>query len=297
MKEINCIQYSPEWWEARRGIPTASEFSKIITSKGDLSKSADKYIARLVAERITLNPNFFTEREGHTPAMRNGIALEPEARNWVAMEAGKPVRKVGFFTTDDGKYGASPDGMIGDDEFLELKCPQLDTHLAWAMKGVLPREHRLQPRGQLCVGKDNGGPIKRTRWVSYSPPAEPLQFIIEPDELTEKVEVAVRQFCDRLDEAVAKLVTQQGDSIRTPPAVQVEIEAELKTWQDRLSAYDSLDLMEVCQGVNQMLPSLKDVKPVAKRACWDWTLSRMAECGCEWNRQFKTFAPKEQVFQ
>ncbi len=297
MREIACIQYSPEFWEARRGLPTASAFDRIITSKGALSKSADKYAAELIAERITLNPNFFTEREGHTAAMRNGQALEPEARNWVAMETGKPVRTTGLFTTDDGRYGASPDGMIGDDEFLELKCPELKTHLAWAFKGVLPREHKIQVQGQLCVGTDNEGPIKRVRWVSYSPPAEPLMFVIEPDLFTEEVRKAVRQFTERLEEAMSTLVAQQGDSIRTPPAVQVEIEEALKRWQDLMTACDSLDLMELCQRVNQMLPTLKDVKPVAKRACWDWTLSRMAECGCEWNRDYKTFAPKEQVFQ
>ncbi len=105
MKSYQVIQYSPEYWDLKRGVPSASNFDRIITSKGALSKSCDKYIAELLAERVALNPNFFTERPGHTAAMRNGLDTEPEARRYYQMERNCEVQPGGWVTTDDGRIG------------------------------------------------------------------------------------------------------------------------------------------------------------------------------------------------
>ncbi len=292
MKHIECVQYSENWWLARRGIPTASAFDRIITSKGALSKACDKYIAELIAERVSLNPNFLTERAGHTAEMRNGINTEPEARRWYEMERGVTVQQVGFFTSDDGTFGCSPDGFIPPNGLLELKCPRLDTLTGWIMKGGIPRDHKVQTHGELAVGIDNGGPIEWLDFMAYSPPVTPLLVRLERDEFTDKVLKSVREFNARLQEATEKFCAREGDAVKTPPAVQTKIDESLRIWNERLAECDSLDLGEVCEKVNRLLPALRELPEVAKRPCWEATKLRMTDCGCVWHAEFKTFAPK-----
>ncbi len=118
-------QGSPEWHAARAGVITASMFrvarEKLKTgpNKGQPSSAARNYAFRLAIERISGEP---LDEGFETWQMRRGHELEPDARRAHEMHAGVVVEQVGFITTPDGKFGASADGLIGNDGGAEYKC-------------------------------------------------------------------------------------------------------------------------------------------------------------------------------
>lgn len=87
---------------------------------GDFTDAAKDYAFRLAVERISGEP--LDEGGFSTFAMRRGQELEPEARDAHSFERGVVVMPAGFVTTEDGKFGASADGLIGFDGGAEYKC-------------------------------------------------------------------------------------------------------------------------------------------------------------------------------
>lgn len=200
MRIIECEQGSMEWFQARRGIPSASNFDRIITPKtGKLSAQADDYICELIGE---LNTPYLPEwAENYTnKAIRWGEQTEQEARDWYTVDTGNQVRQVGFCTTDDARFGCSPDGLIGEDGGLELKCPQPKTHTAYLLKGGLPDEYRPQVHGALFV-------TGRPWWdfASYSPGLPPLLVRVVPDDYTRALADALENFHLRYSAALEKV--------------------------------------------------------------------------------------------
>lgn len=192
-------QYSPEWWEVRRGIPTASQFDKILTPTGKASAQADDYAAELIGDICCLNPNFLTERP-MTRAMANGRDMEPEARRWFEMEKECRVQQVGFCVSDDGRFGCSPDGLVGEDSVLELKCPMAKTQVKYLLDGGLPAEYRPQCHGHLLV---TGRPV--VWFCSYAPGLPGLIVKVVPDEYTVKLAAALAVFSEKFQAAKAKI--------------------------------------------------------------------------------------------
>lgn len=166
-------QGSPEWLAARLGIPSASMFAKIVTTKGIWSASADAYINQLVAERLT------GEREEvfQSHHMLRGTDLEPDARDLYSLISDAEVTEVGFCLHDTLSAGCSPDGLIGEDGGLEIKCPAPATHVEYLRGGVLPSKYKQQVMGCLWI-------TGREWWdfVSYHPTMKPLIVRVERDE-------------------------------------------------------------------------------------------------------------------
>ncbi len=200
MRTFDFPQRSPEWWAIRRGIPTASGFSRIITSKGEPASAQAGYIAELVAEAVSDQPlpNYQPFRG---KAVNDGLANEDEARRWYELEHGVEVTQVGFCLSDCDRYGCSPDGLVGDDGGIELKCPALKTHAAYAIKGTLPNQYKAQVHGSLIV-------TGRPWWafVSYADGLSPFVVRVVPDEFTEKLRTELMKFLDKLDEAKARMI-------------------------------------------------------------------------------------------
>jgi hypothetical protein len=119
MRVSDAIQGSDEWLETRLGRPTASNFGKLITPTGKASASAQGYIDELIAQRITGEiPEFFKSE-----AMQRGNDLEPIAKSLYEFTYDVDVKEVGLCLHDKYECGASPDGLIGLDGGLEIKCP------------------------------------------------------------------------------------------------------------------------------------------------------------------------------
>ena len=183
-------QGSAAWVEARLGIPTSSQFSRILTPGGKLSKSRDDYIAELVAEWALGEQ--FSEFAG-TEWTERGHILEGQARAAYGLLRDADVTEVGTCYIDDWRIptgiarmvASSPDGLVGSDGCLELKCPKAGTHLLWLARGVIPREHVLQVQGQIWVTGRSW-----SDFMSYHPGLPPFLVRSEPDD---KLQAAMDQ--------------------------------------------------------------------------------------------------------
>lgn len=120
---LNNEQGTEEWFAARLGKPSASNFGKLITATGKPSSSADGYINQLIAERLTGKSEPFYVNDH----MARGTELEPEAREAYEFITGKPVTEYGFILDDSKEFGCSPDGLVDTDGGLEIKCPAATT--------------------------------------------------------------------------------------------------------------------------------------------------------------------------
>ena len=192
MRIIECDQRSPEWFEVRRGMPTASSFDKIVTSKGEPSKQALGYLYTLAAERIAgvREPSF------SSAAMEEGIRREEESRLVYAMLTEVEVRQVGFCLSDCSYYGCSPDGLVREDGGVELKNPTGKVAIEYLLAGKLPTAYIQQVQGSLLV-------TGREWWdfVSYYTGLPTLIVRVERDEpFLNKLEKELIAFCDKLDE-------------------------------------------------------------------------------------------------
>ena len=119
MITIDCEQLSPEWYKLRAGVPSASNFDKLITAKGETSKQRIKYMYTLAGESITGEK----EQTYQNATMQRGIELENEAREMYELITGQEVAQVGFCMNDNKEFGCSPDGLVGEDGLIEIKAP------------------------------------------------------------------------------------------------------------------------------------------------------------------------------
>lgn len=150
MKIIECEQGSPEWIEARLGMPTASRFDMILTpAKLDLSKSAEVLINMLIAEMIL---GQFEDSE-ETDWMNRGSNLEEIAADEYAFKNDVDLKKIGFVTTDDGLIGCSPDRIItGQNAGLEIKNPKAHIHIGYLRNpGSLSNKYRCQVQTTIWI--------------------------------------------------------------------------------------------------------------------------------------------------
>lgn len=194
-KIIEAEQRSLEWFEARKGVPSASDFDKIVTSTGTQSKQRTKYMYQLAGEKL----GAIVEDGYQNAAMLRGIELESEARSLYEIARGS-VSEVGFCIHNNG-FGASPDGLVGEDGLVEIKCPTLSTHIEYLIKGELPIEYLQQIQGQMLVTDRNWNDF-----VSYYPGLKP--FIVRvnrDDKFISLLKLELDIFIKELNELVNKL--------------------------------------------------------------------------------------------
>lgn len=142
------IQGSPEWFEARRGNVGASSVYKVM-AKGQ-GKTRRSYMDELLAEKLGCVIEGFTNA-----AMERGTELEPIARSQYEIERDAMVQEAGFIMHPTiAGFGASPDGLVGDDGLIEIKCPNTVTHLATLESGTIDRKYQWQMLAQMaCTGR------------------------------------------------------------------------------------------------------------------------------------------------
>lgn len=171
-----CVyeQGTEGWLRDRLGCPSGSSFAKLITATGKPSTSAEGYINQLIAERLMNN---MASEIKVTEWMQRGTELEPEARSFYEFASGNDVDEIGFCKHDVLECGVSPDGLIGDNGLLEIKCPAPSTHVGYLRGNKLPSTYKQQVMGQLW--------ITEREWcdfVSYHPDMPALIVRVERDE-------------------------------------------------------------------------------------------------------------------
>lgn len=197
-------QQSVEWMQARAGIPTASEFDNLVSPTGEVrtGKMPETYLYMKLAEWWVGGPiaslNVFDVEQGRI--------LEEEAIPGYELEFKESINRVGLVTTDDGLVGCSPDGLLGEDSGIEIKCPALHTHIGYLMKGKLPPEYVHQVQGSMYV-------TGRKQWtfVSYRRKLPWLHLTITPDDKYQKaLGDALDLFLVNLGKAKARLIEING---------------------------------------------------------------------------------------
>jgi len=197
MKILEMEQGTQEWLEARLGCPSGSGFSKLITASGTPSSSAESYINDLIAELITGESTPFHVTEW----MQRGTELEPFARMNFELETDLEVTQVGFCMHDILRCGVSPDGLIGDDGGIEIKCPKPSTHVKYLRNGKLPSEYKAQVMGCLWI-------TGREWWdfMSYHPQMPNLLIrVYRDEEYINQLERLVTHACQIIEKEVADI--------------------------------------------------------------------------------------------
>jgi putative phage-type endonuclease len=141
-------QRSDEWFAARLGFATASRMNDALA--GSETAARRGYLIQLVTERLTEQQ----QESYNSAAMQRGTELEPVARMAYESKNGF-VDKTGFHKHPSIEwFGASPDGLVGDDGLVEIKCPNSTTHVDYILEGKVPTKYKRQMLAQLaCTGR------------------------------------------------------------------------------------------------------------------------------------------------
>ncbi len=205
MKIFNVQQGTDEWANLRAGIPTASEFSKLLTPTGKVSTQADGYMLDLLAERFMGHPI----DDFKSSWMERGQYLEPEARSFYEFQKDITTERVGFMTNDQRTVGASPDSLVGPEGLLEIKCPSPGVHIGYLLRKPVDSKYYPQIQGQLW--------ISGRKWLdilSYHPEIPPAMVRVDRDEeYIEKLANVVMAFSDELERQHAILLEEIGAKI------------------------------------------------------------------------------------
>jgi putative phage-type endonuclease len=197
------LQRTDEWFAARLGKVTASRIADVCArTKTGWGASRKNYMADLVAERLT-----GAKAEGFTnAAMQWGTDMEPEARVAYEFYRDASVAEIGFVPHPSiAETGASPDGLVGEDGLIEIKCPNTAQHLETLLGSSMPEKYFLQIQWQLaCTGR------QWCDFTSYDPrlPETMRLFVdrVKRDDVAIKaIETDVISFLTELRDTVAKL--------------------------------------------------------------------------------------------
>lgn len=198
---FDCVQGSPEWFDCRKGIPTASEFHKLLMKgqkKGEESKTRRRYMLELIGERMTGQPRD-TYSSYH---MERGKEMEAEACKLYAMLEDIDLQTVGFIRRDK-RAGCSPDRLVGSNGLLQIKTMMppllLDLHLT--KKPADYDEHDCQLYGELWVAEREW-----TELFIYWPGIKPYRKRVYRDEAKIKsIELGVEMLHNEMDELMQQL--------------------------------------------------------------------------------------------
>lgn len=201
-------QGSPQWLQIRCGKVTASRVADLIAkTKTGFGASRANYAAQLIAERLTGE----VAESYSNSAMQWGTEQEPEARLAYEFRTDTEVEQVAFVAHPTIKMsGASPDGLVGDEGMVEIKCPNTATHLDTLLTGIIPSKYETQMLWQMaCTGR------AWCDFVSFDPRLpENMRLFIKrlqrDDARIAELEAEVTAFLFEIDATVSSLVRKYG---------------------------------------------------------------------------------------
>jgi hypothetical protein len=247
----SLTQGSPEWYRIRSRIPTSSEFHSVITPvTGQLSAARFKYACRILAGRLL---NWQADSLEKVENIEQGRTNEPLAVAALEEIFEIDTRPIGLVTSDDGRFGASPDRVadVAHDGttvgvVVEAKCPTIPTQMERLLFRDDPKVagvYKCQRQGHLLIAEAD-----KAVFVSFHPQMPLVRAETGRDEpFLEKMAACLEQFSDELaewEETARKLgLFQAFSDVRTPFDVerggvadqepqQMDPEAELRRWLD-----------------------------------------------------------------
>ena len=218
------IQGEEQWWKLRGGIPTASNFKRIVTPKGKISAQAEDYMNILLAEWIMGH----AVENNKTEWMERGNELEDGAVRAYEFQRDIETEPGGFYTDDAGLVGASPDRLVGVDGLCEIKCPLAHTHVGYLLTGQVEDEYRPQLQGQLYVSGRKWVDI-----VSYHPEMPPTIIRVQRDEdYIKLLAAALGTFVELMLRRRTELEQRYGPFTRPEPPAEVDHSADFLNEED-----------------------------------------------------------------
>lgn len=203
MDDADLAQNTDEWRKARCGSLGASQISEALAkTKSGWGASRANVMATIIAERLTGVPS-----EGYvSAAMARGKELEAQAKLAYELRTGANVQLVGIVRhpTIVGSH-ASPDGLVGDRGLVEIKVPNLATHIDYLISQKIPMPYQQQIAWQMiCTGRVEAD------FCSYAPDLPPsMQLFIKPFDLraewAQELETEVRAFLKETDHKIEDL--------------------------------------------------------------------------------------------
>lgn len=202
MKVHDVVQGTTAWFKVRSGIPTASKFDMILTPGGNISKSAERYMLTLMAERLMGHP---IDDQYKSTWMARGNELESDAVAFYQLQRDLDTVPVGFITNDAGTIGASPDRLVGDEGLLEIKSPSEFVHMSYLLsRGAAYEEYKVQVQGQLWIAERQWTDV-----LSFHPELPPALIRIPRDEpYIAKLDKAVTAFSRELEKQYSEIEAQ-----------------------------------------------------------------------------------------
>jgi putative phage-type endonuclease len=195
-------QGSQEWLDMRLGKVTASRIKDVMTNGrgGNPSKTSETYMMDLIAERLTGESKPFFEND----AMKWGTETEPQARAMFELREGLEVEEVAFIEHSEF-IGMSPDGLIGDDGLLEVKCPNTSTQIKRALSDDYSADYKAQIQMQLWVSER-----KYCYFLSFDPRLDCeagylLQKVERNEKYIDEMKVKTNAFIEQMNDIITKL--------------------------------------------------------------------------------------------
>lgn len=203
MKIHRVEQGHIDWFRLRMGKVTASEMGNLLSSElklrtGEMPRT---YLYSKLAEQWRGKPLIHTG----SWATEQGQVRQEFAIPFLALEKEWKIEEGGFLETDDGLAGCSPDGLVGREFGVEVKCPEPTSHVRWLIEGVLPKDYIVQVHTSLFVSGFD-------KWVfmSFHNDFPPLILEIQRDEtIIAKIGEAVNRFHEQLATAREKMEAWQ----------------------------------------------------------------------------------------
>jgi len=196
-------QRTDEWFKSRLGKVTASRIADVVArTRTGYAASRANYMAQLVCERLTGKQ----AESFSNAAMEWGVEQEGPARDAYSAKVGELVTEVGFISHPTiPMAGASPDGLVGANGCVEIKCPSTATHIEYLFDRDPPQKYFYQMQWQMACTK-----TEWCDWVSYDPrlPAELQLLVVRIPRDTDCItilEKEVSEFLAELDGKVSKL--------------------------------------------------------------------------------------------
>ncbi|WP_375663144.1 lambda exonuclease family protein [Bartonella sp. CL266QHHD] len=203
-------QRTAEWFQARLGKVTASNIYSVLskTTKGLPTSKYEDYKIKLITERLTREISPYYETED----MRWGIEHEDDALREYGFIYDADITKCGFIQHPTIEMaGASPDGLIGEDGLIEVKCPRSVTHMRFCIGDEIKPEYHAQMQFQMACTER-----KWCDFVSYDPRFTGEFFhlrmkvkrILRDDQQIEQINQAVETFLAEIEREIKQLSTK-----------------------------------------------------------------------------------------
>lgn len=205
---IMVEQGSPEWFEQRLGRITASNFGALMTlprSKKDkeaglISQTTRSYLIKKVSEVLT-----GTTKEFSTTSIEWGSATEEEARKIYELERMVEVKQIGFAVLNTNPIiGGSPDGLVGEDGMIEIKCPDSDTFTGYLLGDSIVKNYMAQIQGNLW--------ILNRKWCDF--------IVYDPRVVREDLRIKIirverdEEYIEKIAEAVDRALVYYGAMLK-----------------------------------------------------------------------------------